>query len=146
MPSRTGHNFNAMGIFDMPTHRTKRSKSSKRTRVVRKSTTRISRTSKLKPGKRSRGRPQEHSQKIVTILKREQAEQLDAWIKRQPDKPIRAEAVRRLIHLALHPTKPDPAAAPVQPLLTPQMVTSTATRMSACASGCRPLVTAIDVS
>jgi hypothetical protein len=47
--------------------------------------------------KRPFGRPKTHATPIMARLLPEQLAALDAWIKRQPDKPGRPEAIRRIL-------------------------------------------------
>jgi hypothetical protein len=54
--------------------------------------------------KRSRGRPPTGAKGVYVKVPPGEMSALDAWIKRQPDKPSRPEALRRLAKIAL--TKP----------------------------------------
>lgn len=85
----------------MSTRQAKRKMSKKSARAPQKRAAEISKPAKSKPKKQGRGpgpgRPKLFSEKIVVIVPRHQVDQLDAWRAEQSDKPIRAEAIRRLI-------------------------------------------------
>jgi hypothetical protein len=63
--------------------------------------------------KRPIGRPALGAEYINTRVPKEMLIAIDDWRASQPDKPIRIEAVRRLVALALHPPKRKPAPARV---------------------------------
>ena len=63
-----------------------------------------------KSGKRPRGRPPLGAEYVNTRIPKDMLAAIDAWRAKQPGKPkpVRPEAVRRLIAIALHPAEPDP--------------------------------------
>lgn len=84
---------------------------------------------------RKRGRPPTGWTQVGVKMLPNQAARLDAWIASQPDKPRRAEAIRRLVDVALGvapgnvagpsqtspPTSPIPAPTPMPASAPPQM-------------------------
>jgi hypothetical protein len=90
-----------MDIRSMSMRQAKRKMSKKSTRAAQRRAAEISKPAKSKSKKpgpgRGPGRPKLFSEKIVVIVPRHQVDQLDAWRVKQNDKPIRAEAIRRLI-------------------------------------------------
>jgi hypothetical protein len=62
--------------------------------------------------KRPVGRPALGAEYINTRVPKEMLIAIDDWRASQPDKPIRIEAVRRLVALALHPPKPSRRRSP----------------------------------
>jgi hypothetical protein len=46
---------------------------------------------------------------------------MDAWIAEQPDRPVRPEAIRRLVSAALELTRPKRSAAPEEPHFEPSL-------------------------
>jgi hypothetical protein len=63
-----------------------------------------------KSGKRPRGRPPLGAEYVNTRIPKDMLAAIDAWRAKQPGKPkpVRPEAVRRLIAIALHPAEPHP--------------------------------------
>jgi hypothetical protein len=55
--------------------------------------------------KKKRGPPPRGSKKILVAVPPEDLIALDTWIKQQPDKPSRPEALRRLAKIALAKAK-----------------------------------------
>jgi hypothetical protein len=81
--------------------------------------------SKNKSAKRGRGRPPKRPEEkfdaaqINAAFSRELLRAMDAWIAEQPDRPVRPEAIRRLVSAALGLTRPKRSAPPTEPHFEP---------------------------
>jgi hypothetical protein len=51
--------------------------------------------------KKSRGRPAVDSEELRARAERPLIEAIESWAQAQPDKPVRSEAIRRLIEIGL---------------------------------------------